>query len=709
MSFAHAELWPLIIVWLVLGVLLFFSIFKSSKIAFAITPKSLTPVKNLCLWLSLGALIFAWMGPRGNPHYSAEEIKLDKKERQLEQKNVDLVILLDVSASMGVLDTMTREPRLKRALDSVDELIKNLDGAYLTLYVFSSELSKKIPRTFDDLFFRLLAREITINENGVPGTDFEKVFQELAKTNFSADKTFLLISDGDDTALETLSGSEKANRIAAIKKAFPHSFIVLGVGSANGGEVPQITYKGKPVVSKMNVDLLNTLGEFYELEKTTPAEFANAVSRQARFNRLANTSPDKNLIYDEYFQWPLAISILLLLLGLFLPKSLIRAALLIASLELYADPALDLYEADQFASAREAYLGFTPVSDFEKGVQKLNIALTFLGEHQADRAALSLFAIDPDSKTNPYFLKAFHEAKALLWSDVAEENYPPYFYRLALVEANSAIQAHCELKKQQSFPECPPDYDLEQLKISIKDRYLAYLNTNDLPDYSVPLWIKRVKDGTYSAYIGDPAVKKWNLSSLQEAYRNLEQKDPEEGLKFLEEGLKQLPEANLFDSPYLTDLMQNLNPIQTRTPTDLIESALKGSYVAAAQNELNPDTLLANQKALLEILAPFYAVSYQYQVQNFLKTGCEKINWGKVYPLFNQAKMLASSDKLNTLGLFQVVLYLKEILKIMKEPFKKPQQEEAMNQTVQSLQDMMRQDESVKPQILNGSSVERPW
>ena len=36
----------------------------------------------------------------------------------------------------------------------------------------------------------------------------------------------------------------------------------------------------------------------------------------------------------------------------------------------------------------------------------------------------------------------------------------------------------------------------------------------------------------------------------------------------------------------------------------------------------------------------------------------------------------------------------------MKEPFKKPNQEEANNETVQSLQDMMRQDESVKPQII---------
>ena len=140
--------------------------------------------------------------------------------RQLEQKTVDLVVLLDVSASMGTQDTMTREPRLKRALDSLDELVKNLDGAYLTLYIFSSELAKKIPRTFDDLFFRLMAKEITINDNGVPGTDFEKVLQELAKVNFGPENTFLLISDGDDTELEILSGTERKKESLLLKKRF---------------------------------------------------------------------------------------------------------------------------------------------------------------------------------------------------------------------------------------------------------------------------------------------------------------------------------------------------------------------------------------------------------------------------------------------------------------------------------------------------------
>ena len=709
MSFAHGELWPLLLVWAVLGCLLFFAFFKGKKIGFAISPKSLTPLKNLFLWLSLGALIIAWMGPRGNPHYSQEEIKLDKKMRQLEQKSVDLVILLDVSASMGTPDTMTREPRLKRALDSIDELIKNLDGAYLTLYIFSSELSKKIPRTFDDLFFRLLAREIAINDNGVPGTDFEKVLQALAKENFGPEKTYLLVSDGDDTLLESLSGSEKENRIAAIKKAFPHPFVVLGLGSTMGGEVPQITYKGKPVISKMNVDLLKQLGELYELEKTTPTEFASAISQQARFNRQALTTPDKNLIYDEYFQWPLALSLILMILGLFLPKSLVRVSLLLLVIQLQADPALDLYEADQFAEARDAYLGFTPTSDWQKGVQKLNVTLTFLGESQVDRAALNLFSINPDPKTNPYFLKAYYEAKARLWAKVAEEAHPPYFLRLALVDANKSIDAHCDLKKWQSFPECPPDYDLEQLKIALKDQYQTYFASQNLPSFSARLWLKRIKEGTYSAYIGDEAVKKWNLTSLQEAYRNLEQKDPEEGLKFLEEGLKQIPEGDPFDDPYLTDLNKKLNPSKFKNPLELIESAIKGGYISAAQNEIDPKSLSDNQKSLLAIFEPFYAVSYQYQVQNFLKTGCEKINWGKVYPLFNQATMIAADEKLGTLGLFQMIIYLKEILKIMKEPFKKPNQEESMNQTVQSLQDMMRQDESVKPQIINGSSVERPW
>lgn len=701
MSFRHPELWPLLVFWLLSGV--FF--LRRHKIEFSITPKSLSPLRNLFLWLSLGALVVAWMGPRGNPHYSSEEIKLDKKIRQLDEKSVDLVVLLDVSASMAAADTMTREARLKRALDTLDELVKDLDGAYLTLYVFSSELSKKIPRTFDDLFFRLMTREITINENGVPGTDFEKVLQALSKENFGPEKTYLLISDGDDTELEGLSGAEKDKRIQAIKSAFSHPFIVLGVGSEAGGEVPNITYKGAPVISKLNADLLKGLGEYYELEKTTSSEFASAVSRQAKLNREAMASQNKNLIYDEYFQWPLALSLLLLSLGLFFPRSWV--ALMIV-FQLQADPALELYEAGNFGEAREAYGQFNPADEWQKGVQKLNISLAYLGEGQEDQAALSLYSIDPVSTSNPYFLKAYYEAKAKVWARISEWAHTPYFLRFALEEANRAIEAHCALKKVESFPDCPPSYEIEKLKIDLKNRYKAYLNQKDTAAFSAPLWLKRVKEGTYAAYLGDEAVKKWTLTALQEAYRNLEQKDPEEGLQFLEEGLKQLPKADPFDSPYLTNLSEKLVPSRFKTPQELIEGAIRGGYVTAAQLEREPASLKNNQEALLAIFAPFYALSYQYQVENFLKTGCEKINWGEVYPLFNRAKAIAAGN-LNSQALFQMVLYLKEILKVMKEPFKKPREEEATNETVQSLQDMMRQDESVKPQLQEGSTVERPW
>lgn len=709
MSFTHGDLWPLLILWVLLGLFVFLSYIKGRQIEFFASLKTLTPLRNFFIWLALGALIVAWMGPRGNPHYSPEEIKLDKKRRQLEQKNVDLVILLDVSSSMAAQDTMTREPRLKRALDTIDELVKNLDGAYLTLFVFSSELSKKIPRTFDELFFRLIAKDITINENGVPGTDFETVLKALSKENFGSEKTFLLISDGDDTKLETLAGAEKEKRIQDIKKAFNRPFIVLGIGSKEGGEVPQVTYKGKPVISKLNADLLKALGEFYELEFTTPEQFANAISKEARLNMASIAIPDKRVIYDEYFQWPLALSLIFLILGLFMPKSLVRISLFFIFMELNADPALDSYEAGRFDNAREIYLSFQAESDWQKGVQKLNTALTFLGENDADRAALGLFSLRLDPKSNPYFSKAFHESKARVWLSVAKEAHPPYFLRLALEEANRALRSYCELRKIEAFPDCPPDYTLERLKIYIKDQYQTYLASHNLPIYSAPLWIMRIQEGTYSAYIGEEAVKEWQTEALQEAYRNLEQKDPVEGLKFLEEGIKQLATADPFDDPYLTDLTLQLNIGKFNTPIELIEGAIKASYIIAAQNEIEPKSLQQNQKTLVAMLEPFYALSYRSQVENFLKTGCEKVNWRRIYPLFNQAKSMASNEKLSTPGLFEIILYLKEILKIMKEPYKKPQQDEAMNETVQSLQDMMRQDASIKPQAIEGSSVERPW
>lgn len=337
--------------------------------------KLLMPRSRFYYLLKSAALCAAWvcatlalMQPKGNGrYYVPEEQRQDDKVLQealveheedeeqqvvLRRKAHDVIFLVDASASMLINDTRTGVTRLDYAKDIIDEVVSQLDGQTVALYAFTSEATTVVPLTMDYLFFRLMLRNIGINEGDVAGTDLVEALETVKKKHFGGSgklRTLILLTDGGDTRLEQLQGEQRASEmqtiISRIGDAEEQSLRIftVGLGSQEGKIIPDITFEGQPVHSSLDEDLLIKLsdrgrGRYYfgnafsafgisadlirQIRKDDPfVEEITAPKIRGRVERFTQQGYEPEILYDLFFQGPLGIAIILLTVALLLPDT----------------------------------------------------------------------------------------------------------------------------------------------------------------------------------------------------------------------------------------------------------------------------------------------------------------------------------------------------------------------------------------------------
>jgi Ca-activated chloride channel family protein len=308
---------------------------------------SLKSLLFIAAWL---AAIVALMQPVGRGHYPEEQAPDSSSAViSLKRKAHDLLLLIDVSASMAANDTPLGKSRLDYAKEIADEIVSHLSGESVSLYLFTSQPQKAVPFTMDYLFTRLMIANLAINENGVAGTDFTTALAPLQKGYFPASpailKTAIVISDGGDTAIEGLQGDlrrQAIDKLTSIMTGNLHNNLrlyTIGIGSIAGVEIPGISDHGSPVHSKLQGDLLEAIarqgrGKYFDSNATNPLTIARELyslmqQDPAYFNEnegllsnsvLQQLVSDTPLLYEQYYQWPLALTLLLLLIAAAIPE-----------------------------------------------------------------------------------------------------------------------------------------------------------------------------------------------------------------------------------------------------------------------------------------------------------------------------------------------------------------------------------------------------
>jgi Ca-activated chloride channel family protein len=264
--------------------------------------------------LSFAFLLFAMANPL-----------IGSKIKKAERKGVELMICLDISNSMMANDI--KPSRLQNAKQSISQLIDRLEGDRIGLVVFAGDAFKQLPLTNDYAAAKIFLQSIHPGLIRTQGTDIAKAI-DLALSSFpetNTDKAIIIISDGEDH-------EGNAEESAAMAHEQGVKIFTMGMGLPEGAPIPekindQIVFKkdndGKTVISKINEQMLQNIAQ------TGDGIYIRANNNRSALDllfdeiRKMEEKTFDSIDYSDYetrFQYPLLISLILLISSILLPE-----------------------------------------------------------------------------------------------------------------------------------------------------------------------------------------------------------------------------------------------------------------------------------------------------------------------------------------------------------------------------------------------------
>jgi len=259
--------------------------------------------------------------------------KIGTEVREVKRRGVDMLIALDLSASMNAEDV--RPSRLEKAKFEIRRLIDRLKGDRVGLVVFTGEAYLQSPMTLDYSALLLFLEIVDTDQMPSSATDFKAAmetslaaFQSLEETTTEAAKVLLIISDGEDhgqsydDAMENLINSNI-------------SIYSLGVGTQEGTTIPMyeeesgqlIGYKrdreGRVVTTSLQSNVLREIastggGNYYSIERGNDGIDAFL----ARVDELekGEFSSQEYADFKNQYQWLAAIALLCFVAAVLFPN-----------------------------------------------------------------------------------------------------------------------------------------------------------------------------------------------------------------------------------------------------------------------------------------------------------------------------------------------------------------------------------------------------
>jgi Ca-activated chloride channel family protein len=274
-------------------------------------------VKQALLLFSLACLIVAAANPQVGTRL--EEVK---------REGIDLFIALDVSLSMKAEDI--RPSRLEKAKRDVSDLLRKLQGDRVGLVVFAGEAFVQFPLTADYSAADLFINAVDVEAVPVPGTMIGTAI-DVALKSFRKDlptqKAIVVVSDGENTEGDITGAVEKARKEGV-------RVFAIGMGTPEGSPIPiygpngeRTDYKhdraGTIVLTKLDESALQQIalstGGSYRRATNAGNEIDEihkelATLQKTKMGSLQVTG------FEDQFQYPLTLGILLLVIELLLSE-----------------------------------------------------------------------------------------------------------------------------------------------------------------------------------------------------------------------------------------------------------------------------------------------------------------------------------------------------------------------------------------------------
>ncbi|MDA1028702.1 MAG: VWA domain-containing protein [Bacteroidetes bacterium] len=243
--------------------------------------------------------------------------------REVKREGIDLVIALDVSASMMAEDIAPN--RLSRAKNEIKNLVGELKGDRISLVTFAGDAFIQCPLTTDYGALRLFLDVADPSLIPTPGTDFGAALK-MAIQAFEAPsgdpnteertKAVLFVSDGENHVADLEAIVEEARQANIVLYS-------AGVGELEGAPIPEYRngriedYKkdraGAVVTTKLEESVLQDLarnGSYFRIAKTSSSlpRITSALSQLDKTSYGAEEFEE----YEERYQWPLLLGLILL-------------------------------------------------------------------------------------------------------------------------------------------------------------------------------------------------------------------------------------------------------------------------------------------------------------------------------------------------------------------------------------------------------------
>jgi Ca-activated chloride channel family protein len=228
--------------------------------------------KDGFMLLGIALLIIALAGP-----------KIGTEVREIKRQGIDLMIALDLSASMNAQDISPS--RLEKAKYETIRLVSQLSGDRVGLIVFTGEAFLQSPLTVDYSALRLFLNIADTGQMPSTTTNFDAAFVEakrafegtMAESNSDAAKVLLVISDGENFGMDYSQSLRDLVNIGV-------QVYSIGVGTTAGGTIPELDGKtgrvtgykrdreGAVVTTKLESETLQKIadagnGRYFEIQR----------------------------------------------------------------------------------------------------------------------------------------------------------------------------------------------------------------------------------------------------------------------------------------------------------------------------------------------------------------------------------------------------------------------------------------------------------
>ncbi|TWU24407.1 von Willebrand factor type A domain protein [Novipirellula galeiformis] len=253
------------------------------------------------------------------------DIRWGKVWREIPQKGIEVMFVLDVSRSMLAEDVTPN--RLGRAKQQINDMLEVMGGDRIGLVVFAGEVRQVVPMTnhYDD--FRRSLKEVdtsSIRRGGSRLGDAIRVATNGFLSKTLDHKAMVILTDGEDQESEPVKAAKQAYQDHGIR------IFTVGLGNQQqGARIPSgrnadssyLQYEGEQVWSKLDGKILQavateTNGAFIPAE-TKQVDMASVYRQYVAKVDQQQFETAKINQYEARFQWFLGLALLSFLCDVF--------------------------------------------------------------------------------------------------------------------------------------------------------------------------------------------------------------------------------------------------------------------------------------------------------------------------------------------------------------------------------------------------------